>query len=1730
MKPNNFRAIIITALLSVLFATPLFVQANDYYWVGGSGYWSDINHWATSSGGGVLHSQVPTANDNVFFDVNSFTVDNDSVVINLKNAVCRDMSWSGVIHNPILAGIDTTNLRIFGSLTLAINMQQNYSGDFVFEATSQGKIITSAGHTFNNNVIFNGDGGGWKLLDNFSCTKSVQLNKGVFQTNGMDFVCNDFISETQFVRSLLLASSNVNVNTWSIDGTNLSLDALNAVFTVGLSLSNNNGSQLNYPDIHFTGISCSIINSNVFVIYQDLFFASSGSIGGDCNINDVLFNNNGTISGNDTIHYVTVKSDGVISGGSVIQKVDIANFGNIYGSNEINFLTIKMNAEIDSINNITTALCNSTALIDGENNIDYLSVKRQAYFDGQNNTQAADLYGDGYFIGDNQFDTLNFYPGRTYVFNCHSTQTIRDVFQIDGTCNKPIRMFADTNGVQAGIHKVHGSVSGQYLSLRDLKATGVTPFNASNSVDLGNNSGWNIQTTNGENLYWVNGGGNWSDNIHWDTQSGGIGGHCPPTEIDNAFFDGNSFPGGNSTAIVDIENAVCKDLIWKNGVASCSFTGADTNNLHIYGSLQEHGVLDWNIKGKTFFEAVSSGQTIFSAENIFPSQIWFTGRGGSWDFLDDFKTDSEIFFQQGIINTLGNDVRCDMLSSTDTTTRGLNLSTTTWTLIGVMKAVWQMNSANFTLHGDSSLLISQGMGAHILNFGSNKRLVYHDVKFLDSGSQLINQGTYCVFNVVEHFGKAGIYRGDCTIDSALFHNENGLILNNDSINVAIFDKKTGEIRGGNHIVKKAIFFDDGIIRGNNMVDTALFYRDGSVYDTNLIDTTIIYNKALIKGSNQIRTATLLSNGHFFGNNTFNNLKLSKSSVYYLEHDQTQTVIDNLYLNGSCTGPIFIQSDKNEQQATIKKVNDTVEAYYVQLRDIKGEGQGIPFTAYNSVDLGNNTNWNIYESSPKELYWVNGDGVWSDSLHWSGMSGGQGGYCIPTPIDNVYFDQNSFLDINDTVFINIGNATCHNMDWTGSKFTPVFYSPDTNFLRIYGGLKLNDAMNFELKGAVFFESTHNDNHILMRTQSFDSLVYFQGIGGEWILDDTFASSAPVYFLTGTLRSNGNTLSVYAFNTNFDNQRNLILDNSLLKLTGDAIEVWYLNGLNLNYSAVNTVFEIDGFSDIFRTDNGGPFNYPYLDFAHSGWIFNRNTQVSFDSVLFMRGGQIHGDCSIEKVHSQGPLSIFDSDDIGSVYVESGNFSLVGGNHKVNTIFAGGSATVSGNNQIDTIIISGIGSMSGTNSITGLVDFGDEASVSGNNFAHRALFRNNGTFNGENEFDVLRFFPGNIYELEESKTQTVNDEFFIRGNNCFPITLRSQHDGQQAIITMPQGRTVSGDFIEIKDINATGGALFYAGHYSTDLSDNSGWIFDNAPGYIFGFNNDTVACLGGNMVIGTENFNPDDNSTFLWMDGSTDSQFILHDEDTVWVTVTYASNCSFTDTVAITYKDSPQVELGSDQTMCSGDTVSITYHSDSVSFEWGDGSTDSVIRVTQTGYYTVTVTNAGGCSASDSVFVNALPAPEVNLGPDTTIFSNQEFLLDADNSGASYIWSTGDTTQSITVNGEGDYLVVVLKDGCRGYDTISVSVYPDCILAIPNAFSPNGDGHNDILYIRGDGFTDVELMIFNRIGEMVFETKDNSIGWDGSFRGKQQPVDVYMYSLKGTCVSGQTIVKKGNITLLR
>ena len=113
--------------------------------------------------------------------------------------------------------------------------------------------------------------------------------------------------------------------------------------------------------------------------------------------------------------------------------------------------------------------------------------------------------------------------------------------------------------------------------------------------------------------------------------------------------------------------------------------------------------------------------------------------------------------------------------------------------------------------------------------------------------------------------------------------------------------------------------------------------------------------------------------------------------------------------------------------------------------------------------------------------------------------------------------------------------------------------------------------------------------------------------------------------------------------------------------------------------------------------------------------------------------------------------------------------------------------------------------------------------------------------------------------------------------------------------------------------------------------------------------------------------------------------------------------------------------------------------------------------------------------------------------------------------------------------------VTDGiCLRSDTVFIKTFTficdDPFVYIPNAFSPDGDQNNDVLYVRGALVKDMVFRVYDRWGELVFESFDRADGWDGTFREKECDPDTYDYYLKVTCVDDIETIIKGNVTLLR
>lgn len=189
---------------------------------------------------------------------------------------------------------------------------------------------------------------------------------------------------------------------------------------------------------------------------------------------------------------------------------------------------------------------------------------------------------------------------------------------------------------------------------------------------------------------------------------------------------------------------------------------------------------------------------------------------------------------------------------------------------------------------------------------------------------------------------------------------------------------------------------------------------------------------------------------------------------------------------------------------------------------------------------------------------------------------------------------------------------------------------------------------------------------------------------------------------------------------------------------------------------------------------------------------------------------------------------------------------------------------------------------------------------------------------------------------------------------------------------------------------------------------------------------------------------------------------------------------------------------------------------------------------GIYMDTLASVSSC---DSVILTNLlikPLPMLNLGSDTVICNGQIIDLKIDSCYTNYLWQDGSLNNCFIVSEAGIYWVLVNNDGCVNSDTITVTVEGNCntnqVFYIPNIFSPNDDGNNDVLYVRGENIIELHFAVYNRWGNKVFECDDISQGWDGTQNGKKCEIGVYVYVAKFTFKDGEMIIRNGNVSLVR
>ncbi len=248
-------------------------------------------------------------------------------------------------------------------------------------------------------------------------------------------------------------------------------------------------------------------------------------------------------------------------------------------------------------------------------------------------------------------------------------------------------------------------------------------------------------------------------------------------------------------------------------------------------------------------------------------------------------------------------------------------------------------------------------------------------------------------------------------------------------------------------------------------------------------------------------------------------------------------------------------------------------------------------------------------------------------------------------------------------------------------------------------------------------------------------------------------------------------------------------------------------------------------------------------------------------------------------------------------------------------------------------------------------------------------------------------------------------------------------------------------------------------------------------------------------------------------------------------------------------PDISASGDGVFCEGDSTTLEVVSNDnqkLDYQWtgpmGFSSTEEDVEfpslaTSNSGNYSVVATNSDGCIQPLSLTLSVNPAPKVKLADADSLCAGKPHTLDAGPGFESYIWNDGSMVQSRIEYAEGEYTVKVVNSyGCTGES--SVWLIPCSIeLLVPNAFTPNGDGLNDVFrpVLIGD-VTPARffMQIYNSWGEMIYETSDYSAGWDGKVRGVMAPPGVYAYvisfSVPGYINTTTTSPLRGPVTLLR
>ncbi len=630
VSPSQHPPVSITLILTTLLQLSLSsqVHAIDYYWVGGSGDWSDLSHWARSSGGSERFIFTPSPGDNVIFDENSFPEAGAIVRLDVDAAFCKNFDWRATTNSPTFIGERQQSLQVFGNLWFSESMNNQFTGTISFRNPDQDVQINPQGESLASVVYFQGFGR-WELLAPLLVDSIILLENGHLKTSGFDIQTNYLTIDIQENGSLDLGNSIVN-----LDGPfqvlpdevgsrayTLRVENMPGVFNL---IPGQSSIQINHPE-------------------AEVYWAKS-----NLTLNTLIFTNP---EGNPKF----------------------------------------------------------SAVLNTKPKINQLQHE-----------------GNTRFFGSLLVDQWQLSPGKTYKFENEAIYEIGSL-EANGSCQAQISILGTNTENATTTFQVQSPFNGTSLNLLNMNFVGTA--NVMEGVDLGGNSGWNINTRSSQSFYWIGGTGEWTDLNHWSYNSGGPPAGCLPSIIDDVYFDENSFSGLNQSVTINTVSALCRDMNWSDNLLQPILQGNETRVLQINGDLRLSPSMQMNFTGQVYFAALEQEQTIETSGQVLPGRILFNSENGGWRLLGELEVKGSIQFDRGILSTNDQTLRASQFISTTDLPRTLELGASDFYLTNNDQSViWNLRASNFNLDaGQSTIYFDGNLTTQILNTGEDL-LNFHNIQ------------------------------------------------------------------------------------------------------------------------------------------------------------------------------------------------------------------------------------------------------------------------------------------------------------------------------------------------------------------------------------------------------------------------------------------------------------------------------------------------------------------------------------------------------------------------------------------------------------------------------------------------------------------------------------------------------------------------------------------------------------------------------------------------------------------------------------------------------------------------------------------------------------------------------------------------------------------------------------------------------------------------------------------